>query len=245
MSKINLFFNDEYDDSEEVSLNPRPKIKVWLDNLVDSIDNGTFFREPAVSIYRIIGVISLVSWVAVCLLLTDNWEIRKSLFGSTVNTVVTVIVAFAMGILSMMIWVNRSNKLRKRIAMGNDIVVIPLVADFVQTWHECLGLAIMVISTVCGVYFAFVGQLFCDRYYLFGNYPEVLLRTLGSTLFVVLIGYGVVVIGHLLGESMRALATLVNNVRDIRNVQCAAAAPVAEPEKAEPAAEEEPEKTGE
>ncbi len=241
MSELKLFFNDNYDDDGEYSLCPKPKIKVWVDRIVGVIDDGTFFREPVVYVYRVMGVISLAACLAMCIAVTKNLTFGNMFFGSFVNVAVLVLASLAVGILTMMIWINRSNKLRTRIAAGSDIVVIPLVADFVQTCFECLGFAVMVILPVCSVFFGFVGQLLVYRGYFAPDFSSVLLACLCVAILSVLMGYGFIVLGHFLGENMRAFATLVNNVCNLNDVNSAVTEPIGEAEQEEPAEEEKPE----
>jgi hypothetical protein len=214
MGALNSFFNDDYSQTS------KPKVKTWVDKVVGTVDNGKFFREPAVLIYRVIGVLSFLLTLAVPFYLADKSGMLGMIIReASVNLVVLVLAALAMGFFSMMVWINRSNKLRTRIATGNDIVVIPLIADMVQTNGECTGFSIMVMSSVFGIFFGFIGQLFLDP----SHYFSVLLYSLGATVVLVLIGYGIVCLGHFFGENLRALAVITNNVRDLGDIHRAKA----------------------
>ncbi len=214
MGALKSFFNDDYSQTS------KPKVKTWVDKVVGTVDNGKFFREPVVFLYRVIGVVSFLLTLAVPFFLAGQRGMLGKIFSeATINMIVLVLAALAMGFFSMMVWINRSNKLRTRIATGNDIVVIPLIADMVQTNGECTGFAIMVMSSVFGVFFGFIGQIFLDP----RHYFAVLLCSLGITAALVLIGYGFVCLGHFFGENLRALAVITNNVRDLGDIHRAKA----------------------
>lgn len=215
MSQLNSFFNDDYSEEQ------KPFVKVWIDKLTDAIDNGAFFREPAVFVYRAIGVLCFVFLLLSLLFLGDVDRSLDYMFfssGAAVNGIFLFLVLLAMGVFIMMIWINRSNKLRSRIKTGSDIAVIPLAVDFFQTCFECYGLVVMFVPSVCAVYIGFIGQLFLDA----GSYSQLLITCLGIAVGCVIIGYVIVAFGHLLGESLRALATITNNVRDLGDIHRAA-----------------------
>ena len=214
MSQIKAFFNDDY------STEQKPKVKAWLDRLVGAIDNGNFFREPAVYIYRILGVLSFVMWFVFYYVIFDSYpSLERLVKDATVNMIVLILVTIALGAFCMMMWINRSNKLRARISKGSELTVLPLVADFIQTLHECVGLALMFLATIYGLYLGFVGQLFGPFEI---DYFVDLIRFIVCTAVLDLIGYGFVVWGHFLGEQIRALATIANNVRDLGDIHRAA-----------------------
>ncbi len=214
MGALKSFFNDDYSQTS------KPKVKTWVDKVVGTVDNGKFFREPAVFLYRVIGVVSFLLTLAFPFFIAgNNRTLRIIMREASVNMVVLVLAALAMGFFSMMVWINRSNKLRTRVATGSDLVVIPLVADAIQTSCECSGFSIMVMSSVFGVFFGFIGQIFLDP----SHYFSVLLYTLCATAVIVLIGYIIVCLGHLAGEKLRALAIITNNVRDLGDIHRAKA----------------------
>lgn len=214
MNSINSFFTDNYDED----VNPKPIFKQYIDKVMNCIDNGSFFREPMVYIYRAIGVLYFLSFFALLLYMSyicKNLAFLDDLLSIKINLVVVLIIAFVACVFALLFWINRSNKLRHRIPNGGDMIIMPIVADFIQSSNEILGLTIMIFGSILSIYFGFIGQLFLK--YLEG-YFYIAIFCLLSVIGFNIIGYVIITIGHFLGENIRAIATITNNVKDLGDI---------------------------
>ena len=221
MSTFNSFFTDEYDDE----LNPKPIYKRVIDSIMGFVDCGRFFREPMVYVYRFIGILIVLCFFAfMYLCFSDDkgslGQYMRYVDGS-LNIVVALVVMACSCVFGLLYWINRSNSLRTKIQGGNDIVVMPIIADFVQCFFECWGLTTMIFLPAYAIYFGILGQLFLDM----GNYVAMLLTSIGFSILAILMGYGTTCFGHFLGENIRAISTIANNVSDLGDIHRAATMP--------------------
>lgn len=134
------------------------------------------------------------------------------------TNVVALIVMAASCIFGLLYWINRSNSLRSKIQCGNDIVVMPIIADYVQCTFEWFGLTLMIFTPLYAMYFGIIGQLFME----FGDYLVGLISCILFSILVIWIGYCITCLGHFFGENIRAISTIANNVRDLGDIHRAA-----------------------
>lgn len=211
MGMITDFFTDSYDED----INPKPTYKILIDKALNIVDNGSFFREPIVYVYRIIGILYLP-----CLLLAlyqcyDSFSGIAMMVGNTINVILLIITCIVACILALLFWVNRSNKLRQRIPMGGDMIVMPIVADFIQSFFEITGLISMIFVPVYTLYIGILGQLFIKQYSL---YKDVLFMAVSISIGAIILGYVIMAFGHFIAENIRALATITNNIKDLGDI---------------------------
>lgn len=220
MSMLSSFFTDDY------SIDEKPVYKRVIDKIVEEVDGANFFREPVVYLYRAIGVLNLLLFFGfVYVLFRDNdgygsiWSITQQYTsGSFVNKIVALLLFALVSVFSLLFWINRSNSLRSKVQNGSDIVVIPIVADFVQTAAEWYGLTIAIFAPITLAYIGVIGQLFVTT----SHYFDTLLGCIGLIVVCEIVAYVIISIGHFLAENMRAIATIANNVRDLGDIHRAA-----------------------
>ena len=216
MSNLNSFFTDNYDEDE------KPIYKAMIEKAMTIVDNGQFFREPIVYLYRIIGIFIVLSFFGFMYICFSDDKLSLGKFMQYVDGGVNIAIALVVMALScafgLLYWINRSNSLRSKIQGGNDIVVIPIIADFIQCLFEWWGLTLMIFIPLYTLYLGILGQLFMHM----GHYLDFLLITIASSIGIILLGYGITCFGHFLGENIRAVSTIANNVRDLGDIHRAA-----------------------
>ena len=158
--------------------------------IANFIDNGKFFREPIVNLYRIMGIVTLIICFSIPIL-CGSAEIFKLAGEDFLNIAVFYILMYAIGIIGLFFWLNRANMLRSKIRSGSDIVVMPIIADFIQTCAEWTGLFIMLFVPVYAIFFGFIGQLFAHIIHSFSF--KVYLGVLGGSILVSIL---VLVLGY-------------------------------------------------
>lgn len=195
----------------------KPTVIRWIYVAIAAIDRGTFFREPMVWLYRALGVLSVIS--PVLLLFSGGFAARMygglPLYGpSAFFTVIAVIFAIAAWAFGIVFWFRRANTLHDVIADGNSMPVLTLVAHLVQTLHEYVGIAVMVFYPVYLLFHGLIGQLFLPGV----GYLNVLLVSILLAAVSVIAGYVIVLVGHYLGELIKAIAIIASNAQSIGDI---------------------------
>lgn len=196
------------------------KITSWISKILDVIDNGSFFRVPMEYCYRIIGVLSmcLCSIIGLSfpyLFIEEMDRAFSSTFFAFVDGAALAVFFIAMGLFLLYFWFKRAKQLNERIPNGSDTVTIPIIADFIQCSHECTGLIYMIFIPIALIFFGFVGQFGLDHLDATSAIAFFILAIPVSVVFI-LIGFGIVLLGHFIGERLRAIATIVNNTSEIK-----------------------------
>lgn len=224
MSMLSSFFTDDY------SVEEKPVYKRVIDKITSIVDGADFYREPVVFLYRVIGVANLLPFFALVYFLFFDEDgfgfFWRSMAGNFINKLVFLIIFALATAYSLLFWINRSNSLRAKVQNGSDIIVIPIVADFVQTVAEWYGLLIAIFAPIVLIYFGVIGQLFMSGG---TGYFYFLLGAIGLIIVSEIIAYVIISVGHFLAENMRAIATIANNVRDLGDIHRAATMAPEEP----------------
>ena len=224
MSMLSSFFTDDYSYEE------KPVYKSLIEKITGVVDSADFYREPVVYLYRVIGVLNLLPFFALAYFLffgDDGFgSFGRYMAGGIINKLVFLIIFALASIYGLLFWINRSNCLRAKVQNGSDIVVILIVADFVQTVAEWYGLLIAIFAPIVLIYMGVLGQLFISGG---TGYFYFLLGAIGMIVVSEIIAYVIISGGHFFAETMRAIATITNNVRDLGDIHRAATMAPEEP----------------
>lgn len=201
------YYQPTEEEVPEQSSNPVTRI-------LNLIDNGTFFRTPLVYLYKILGVLCLIPTVALLILIFAGSNEIFRMYASGFNSFVLLAVVLVAGVFSCLLWFNRSDKLEDKIETESEMVVIPLCADLIQTAIECAGFQVMLFCPLYALYFGIIGQLFMP-FGSGGMYIAVFGACLLLTIVFILVGYMIILSSHYVGESIRAIAVIVNDLRKI------------------------------
>lgn len=216
---LNSFFSDSYSSVDEM-----PVYKQWIGKVANVIDNGTFFREPMVWFYRALGILWILLYLAAFVYAMLDFKYISRTFGA-VNVIAGLVILAAIAFFALLFWVNRSNKLRHRVATGSDTVVIPIIADITQSSLELTGLILMIFGPIFLLYMGIIGQWFMSGYATGTDHIIFILIGIFGCIPYIIIGYFTTVWGHFCGENLRAIATVVNNIRDLGDIHRAATMP--------------------
>lgn len=208
--------NPYVQSAEEYISDPTPNP---ITKLLDYIDDGRFFREPLVYLYRIIGALCILPAIGLLFYMcSDAGEYLKFTLGSVVSMIVLFIVTLAAGVFSCFLWFNRANKLQNKVEANSEMVVMPLCADLLQTMLECSGLQVMLFYPLFLLYYGIIGQALSPLTSS-SEYIVIFVGTLLFAVLLVLLGYILVLASHYVGESIRAIAIIVNDLRKISKKQ--------------------------
>lgn len=187
--------------------------------ILDTIDNGSFFRRPLywlyIIFYCLLALALFVCGIAILITAVSQADSSYSNIGGTFGTFGTylfglfsLIIGAALATYTVIFGLNRAKKLNSLTNANDDIFVIPLVAYCYQTLREWLGTTIMIGGTLWGVVIAVLGVLsFKEEFYL------VFIAGIGVAIGSILVGYLVVFLGHFIANFLSGFASLVNNMK--------------------------------
>jgi uncharacterized membrane protein YciS (DUF1049 family) len=205
------FFTDDYQSEDDVPMVKRP-----LNKLMNLIDSGRFFREPMRWLYVLMGVMTSIGCLfAIVGLITSGAFKYKAMYGVLASVFLIVIAVF-----SVLFWINRSKRLKDTVQENDEIVAIPLVANFIQSVGECVGI---IMGTAVAV-MAFLIPLLAgnEAGYMFRDFipfrsGEMFVVALVAPLFCIAYGFLIILMAHFWAELMLAVASIANNVKRLAN----------------------------
>ena len=209
-------------------------IKRSFYKLLSWIDNGKFFIKPTKWGYTILAWLSILLPIAACVFIyqaydgqvfgyVEGWE-KFSLVLLSIFFFIFVCVA---AYLNYLFWIHRRSAIDSTVKVGDQIVVIPVFAHFLQSWGESMGLLLGLIPAI-GVVMVFIWQVLSGfhQFDLFDNYIKNFFGGLVVTILAVaaccLVGYSIVFLNRWMGELMRLRAQVANDVRDLGDIHRAA-----------------------
>lgn len=192
----------------------------------NSIDSGVFFSKPIVWIYWLIALSNIAIPGYILYYAMDSfyrWGIQWTLF------VIEFIVLLFVSIISFFIWTGRKSSLIEFINNNKKTPATFIVAHFIKTAGECLGVWIGIMGffdTFLDLIF-YGGGLSDSAFY--GNGFRTILSEFNLVLFekevttsIVLIllfpiiGYFIVLITKFISERLTFLAIIANNTKVLK-----------------------------
>ncbi|MCR4852612.1 MAG: DUF4339 domain-containing protein [Prevotella sp.] len=203
------FFTDEYESEDDVPFVKRP-----LNSLMKLIDTGRFFREPMRWIYIVIGILATIGCLISIISLIGSGAFKYQTFYSILASLALIVI----GVFVFLFWINRSKRLKDTVQVNDEIVAIPLVAHFIQSLGECVGI---IFGTVLAV-MAFLLPLLAGgsaahmfrEIIPFSAGSPLIISVLGA-IFCVIYGFLIILVAHFWAEMMLAVASIANNVKRI------------------------------
>ncbi|MBQ9287710.1 MAG: hypothetical protein IJ212_04700 [Bacteroidaceae bacterium] len=212
-------------------------IKTGLNTLLSWIDSGNFFKKPMKVLYMITGYLSFLLPIALLVAffnfkdIIEDFTSIKSLvddgwpaFLYMIFIILFFIILFLLSYINFLFWKNRSEKLESLVKTGDQIVVIPVWADYVQSTGEVWGIFWGIVPSITAilalVFYILSGAIFEDNFLL-----NLLVSVIGCALFIlfwVICGFIIILMSHFIGESMRLKAQMANDIRDIGDIARAA-----------------------
>ena len=134
--------------------------------------------------------------------------------------VLASIFLIVIAVFSVLFWINRSKRLKDTVQENDEIVAIPLVANFIQSVGECVGI---IMGTAVAV-MAFLIPLLAgnEAGYMFRDFipfrsGEMFVIALVAPLFCIAYGFLIILMAHFWAELMLAVASIANNVKRLAN----------------------------
>ena len=185
------FFTDDYQSEDDVPMVKRP-------------------------LNMLMGVMTSIGCLfAIVGLITSGAFKYQAMYGVLASIFLIVIAVF-----SVLFWINRSKRLKDTVQENDEIVAIPLVANFIQSVGECVGI---IMGTAVAV-MAFLIPLLAgnEAGYMFRDFipfrsGEMFVVALVAPLFCIAYGFLIILMAHFWAELMLAVASIANNVKRLAN----------------------------
>jgi hypothetical protein len=186
------------------------KFFTFVKPFLSYIDNGNFFKEPFQWLYLLLAAVNLFAPI---------WLLIQSVKGGVFDLSGKYIFAFILiwlllaGLcwLCFQLWWDRSKKVALCTPDNSDFIAIPVLAHFIQTLGEWLGLLYGLGGTLVILTLLIFGAEELT-YYL--NIPMKIgfIGILGC----VISGFLIVVVSRFLAESIKAVAAIANNTKPLK-----------------------------
>ena len=230
-------------------------ISIYLSKLLSLIDNGKFFIVPMKWIYKLLSFLIFLVPLFVLFWIIQLFNSGMLKYMDGWNKFVAAILCFlffvaviAMAYINFRFWQSRSKKMDHIVKVGDQAVAIPLYSNLLQNIGEIWGINIAVVGPV----YVFLIYLFAvltgaDVMRMVGSDNYFLMLIIGLILVIlytaisIIIGFLVVLIFRFIAESIRLVAQIANDTRDIGDILRSATMTdqPAPAEEAEPKPEEE------
>ena len=211
-------------------------INVYLSKLLAWIDNGKFFIIPMKWIYKLLSFLVFILPLVVLFMiyqLFDSGMLKYAegwtKFVAVVFSLLFFVAVLAMAYVNFRFWQSRCKKIDQVVKVGDQVVAIPLYSNLIQNAGE-----------IWGIYIAVVGPTYFFLIYLFtvftgadvmgwgGRDNYFLLIIIGLIMMIlftalsIIIGFLTVLIFRFIAESIKLVAQIANDARDMGDILRAA-----------------------
>lgn len=211
-------------------------INVYLSKILSLIDNGKFFIIPMKWIYKLFSILAFVLPLVVLFFIYQLFDsgMLKYAEGWTKFVAVVFCILFFVTMLGVayanfLFWQSRCKKIDHIVKVGDQVVAIPLYSNLIQNSGEIWGINVAVVGPVLSllVYLFTVftganamGMGGSDNYFLLIIIGLVTLII--YTIISIIIGFLIVLIFRFIAESIRLVAQIANDARDMGDILRAA-----------------------
>lgn len=116
-----------------------------LTSILDTIDDGQFFRVPFVRIYQLISLLFFLLPIYLIYRIIELGLFRPGI-ENLVVVLLAILVFVATSIICGLIWLKRSCDVKQLVEKDSKIVTMPLVANLISTIGECYGVFVGIIG---------------------------------------------------------------------------------------------------
>ena len=209
-------------------------IKFVFYKLLSWIDNGKFFIKPSKWGYTILAWLSFLLPIAAGILFyiaynsgvfgrVKGWDLYSLILLFIIFFIFVCVAAY----LNFLFWIHRRTAINSTVKVGDQIVIIPVFAHFVQSWGESVGLLLGLLPSIA-VVLIFIWQILTG-FSQMNIFDDYLKNLFGGLIYIILIvavccfvGYCHVFFARWIGELMRLRAQIANDVRDLGDIHRAA-----------------------
>ncbi|HMB01198.1 MAG TPA: hypothetical protein VKS21_09450 [Spirochaetota bacterium] len=177
--------------------------------VLNTIDNGSFFKNPFKWLYIIFAVLNLLLPLFVLYTAIDNNVFQAPARFSIAFILIWLVMAAA-GWISFQIWWNRKDKVMEASRENAAFIATPVFAHLIQTGGEWLGTWLAIVGSLSSLFLTLI----------LGSNARQLVYAMGldilntGPLFIVLwpiLGYILIILSRFISEQARALTTIANN----------------------------------
>lgn len=177
-----------------------------LDPVLNYIDSGSFFRQPFKWLYYVIGILNFTLPIG---MIKSLYQYSDYISGSAIFALILItLVTLAVAIVTCILWVKRASTLNLDATKGARFIAIPVMANFIQTLGEWLGIWIGIGGSICVLIAILLG----------GEYIGYILPVkISFVMFIayIIIGYLTVVVFRFMAEIYLSIASIANSTRSI------------------------------
>ncbi|MDD4609888.1 MAG: hypothetical protein PHY71_07070 [Bacteroidaceae bacterium] len=116
-----------------------------LTSILDTIDDGQFFRVPFVRIYQLVSLLFFLLPIYLIYRIIELGLFRPGI-ENLVVVLLAILVFVATSIICGLIWLKRSCDVKQLVEKDSKIVTMPLVANLISTIGECYGVFVGIIG---------------------------------------------------------------------------------------------------
>ncbi len=182
-----------------------------LASYINAIDTGSFYRSPFSWLYMFIGIFNL--FMPIFLIYRG---VHFGIFGASdkvklVFWLLWIVLSFASW-LGFQLWWDRSSKVNFVSLQGDEFVAMPVIANFIQTVGEWLGLTVSIVGFSLGIF----------TFLIFGSHvtalPDDLMRIflfgdITILVFLPLFGYFLTFLFRVCAEILKVFFSMANNIK--------------------------------
>lgn len=188
----------------------------FVNPLLTQLDNGRFYTNSLGIIYLLLAIANLLIPVYLLYVVVFETYLESISFESILLEVLEFSLMFFISWVCFQIWWHRRLQLIAPPMEGNEFIITPIFAHFVQTFGEWLGIWII----LTGFFSAFFG-LFGVYFFTFGfNYLILSLFdriNIGPSFafFIPVVGFFILFASRFLAEQFKVFAAIANNTKQL------------------------------
>lgn len=189
------------------------KFNIWKSLLrpdVKGLDNGMFLKKCMNWIYFALSILHVLFPIFFVIVLFKRGLFRNPSLSSIIALSLTIAAVFLVCYIGFQLWWRRREKLCFMIKEDDTYVSIPLLAHFVQTWGEWVGIMITIFGIILGLTTGIFGAT-GDFSYILGKASSVFVYGYLGVLISPLQGFSIILISRGFAELLNVMVTIAEN----------------------------------
>jgi hypothetical protein len=205
--------SDMFSSSQFASFD-QGKFFTFLNPLIKTFDNGSFFRRPMSLLYKLFAIVFLL--VPLVLLISGIRNLEYLRASYTLALVLAFLILSFTSWLCFQIWWSRSKHINEIIRKDSEFVVTPLIAHMLQTTGESLGIFIGIGLFLSMLVALLVAGSEGVRAISMGDLADLTGGAAIGILVIPMYGFFIVLIFRFLAEQIKTWAAIANNTKKER-----------------------------
>jgi len=188
------------------------KVTGFIKPVLDLIDNGVIYRKGFWVFYLLHATASLLIPLFLLILAIAIDIFKYQSFGGMLCLIlIWLFIAFSFWLGFQVFW-NRMDKIDALFKKDCDFVAIPLIADYIKTAGEFIGV-VTVSSVPCFILLGIVASDFTRTIIPVAN--TGIIAIVFTPIFVAIWGYVTMLVAKFCAESITAFASIANNTKNL------------------------------